>query len=126
MFADSSSSTVIDDDYTDTHVNNPHKITKREIRFDESDYLDGHFDDFDSDYMESISRTLQHTKRKKRAGSNEYFVEVLIVADRNMALYHKTTEDLIHYILTLMSHVSTICHHLEISISRENNKFLSP
>lgn len=40
--------------------------------------------------------------------NREYFIETLVVADKKMAEYHKTDEQLIHYILTLMSHVALL------------------
>lgn len=40
--------------------------------------------------------------------TNEYFVKVLVVADRSMIEYHQSTEDLKHYILILMSHAALL------------------
>jgi hypothetical protein len=45
-------------------------------------------------------------KRKKRSYSQEYFIEIMVVADKKMAEYHG--DGLYHYILTLMSIVSTL------------------
>jgi hypothetical protein len=42
--------------------------------------------------------------RSKRSYSQEYFIEIMVVADKKMAEYHG--EGLYHYILTLMSIVS--------------------
>lgn len=43
--------------------------------------------------------------RRKRTGNQEYHIETMVVADKKMTQYHNTDDDLIHYILTLMSHV---------------------
>jgi hypothetical protein len=45
--------------------------------------------------------------RNKRSYSQEYFVEIMVVADKKMADYHG--DGLYHYILTLMSIVSILC-----------------
>jgi hypothetical protein len=44
--------------------------------------------------------------RSKRSYSQEYFVEIMVVADKKMAEYHG--DGLYHYILTLMSIVSIL------------------
>ena len=45
-------------------------------------------------------------RRRRRSVSQERFVEILVVADGKMVSYHG--DNLVHYILTLMSVVSTI------------------
>jgi len=54
-------------------------------------------------------------RRRRRSVSHERFVEVLVVADGKMVAYHG--DNLVHYILTLMSVVSPdlINHSLFIS-----------
>lgn len=54
-------------------------------------------------------RSFSEGVKRKRSESNQYYVEILIVVDKHMYEYHKTSEALIHYILTLMSHVSIVC-----------------
>lgn len=50
---------------------------------------------------------LDHTPRRfPRSYSQEYFIEIMVVADKKMAEYHG--DGLYHYILTLMSIVSII------------------
>lgn len=44
--------------------------------------------------------------RPGHPGNREYVIETLVVADKKMAEYHRTDENLMHYILTLMSHVN--------------------
>lgn len=41
--------------------------------------------------------------RRKR--TNEYVIEIQVVVDKSTAEYHKTEENLQHYVFTLMSHV---------------------
>lgn len=48
---------------------------------------------------------------------SEYYVKVLVVADRSMMQYHQSDEDLRHYILTLMSHVALLYKHASIGNS---------
>ena len=50
-----------------------------------------------ADYYDPVTRAT-------RSHSNEYFVEIMVVADKKMAEYHG--DGLYHYILTLMSIVS--------------------
>jgi hypothetical protein len=54
-------------------------------------------------YDESGLHMLQ---RSKRSYSQEYFIEIMVVADKKMAEYHG--DGLYHYILTLMSIVSIL------------------
>ncbi|KDQ65246.1 A disintegrin and metalloproteinase with thrombospondin motifs 9 [Zootermopsis nevadensis] len=54
---------------------------------------------------------LSAPKRNKRSYSQEYFIELMVVADKKMAEYHG--DGLYHYILTLMSIVSTLLLLLE-------------
>ncbi|KRZ36996.1 A disintegrin and metalloproteinase with thrombospondin motifs gon-1, partial [Trichinella pseudospiralis] len=55
--------------------------------------------------------------RYKRSYSREYFVELLVVADARMRLYHR--HNLENYVLTLLSLVATVYRHpsLEASLS---------
>lgn len=74
--------------------------------------------DYDSDYLhhmhvgtrgedpndQNSSEKHYHRKRSKRSFSEEYFVEMLVVADSSMANYHGG--DVENYILALMYIVS--------------------
>lgn len=53
-----------------------------------------------------FQRSFSDGAKRKRSDSNEYYVEILIVVDKHMYEYHRNSDELIHYILTLMSHVS--------------------
>lgn len=102
-FFPDTTSTIITDNTTAIQTST-HTITKRETRLDDSH--GNHI--IARRHLSWVYKSLDNSKRKKRTGSNEYIIEILVVADKNMAQYHKTKEDLIHYILTLMSHVSTV------------------
>jgi hypothetical protein len=52
------------------------------------------------------SRNSGNGRRRRRSVSQERFVEILVVADGKMVSYHG--DNLVHYILTLMSVVSPI------------------
>jgi hypothetical protein len=103
-FCFSESDSIVEDDFGSSVVSLPtgHSITKRQIIFDEV----GEFP------VQESSRTPREadwpvnydTDRK----SNEYFVKVLVVADRSMIQYHQSNEDLKHYILILMSHAALL------------------
>lgn len=86
-----------------------HTITKRDIIFD----------DVGEEEELSIVPENRETLRTTREASwpvnyendrktNEYFLKVLVVADRSMVQYHQSTEELKHYILILMSHAALI------------------
>lgn len=45
------------------------------------------------------------TTRQEWTVNHEFFVEVMVVADKKMLDYHKTKEDLLVYIKALMHHV---------------------
>lgn len=75
--------------------------------------------DYDSDYLHQVHSGTrgedpdEHSlneknlrKRSKRSISEEYFVEMLVVADSSMASYHGG--DVENYILALMYIVSTL------------------
>lgn len=98
--------TIVNDDFPI----NQRRRTKREVVYDD-------FSEFSTEKLESYSRPArdlswfqrsfsEDTTKKKRSDNNEYYVEILIVVDKHMYEYHRTSDDLIHYILTLMSHVS--------------------
>lgn len=85
-----------------------HTITKREIIFDDV-----------GEEAEEPSPENRETFRTTREASwpvnyesdgktNEYFVKVLVVADRSMVQYHQSMEELKHYILILMSHAALL------------------
>lgn len=104
--------TVLDDDFALFGADHEHLITKRDVRID---YLDNPYGE-DPDYAEErrrSTRDLSWTEKsvefipiEENNSNQEYHIATMVVADKKMAQYHNTDEDLIHYILTLMSHVS--------------------
>lgn len=98
--------TIVNDDFPSYQ----RRRSKREIIYDD-------FNEPYTEKIESYSRPardlswfqnsfIDDTVKGKRTENNEYYVEILIVVDKHMYKYHRTSDDLIHYILTLMSHVS--------------------
>lgn len=53
-----------------------------------------------------------HIEYQPRHSNHEYFIEVMVVADKRMADYHK--EKLHFYIMTLMSHVRIILYRVSV------------
>lgn len=102
--------TIVNDDFPSYQ----HRRSKREIVYDDD------FSEISTEKLESYSRPARDlswfqrsfpddsSAKRKRSDSNEYYVEILIVVDKHMYDYHRTSDDLIHYILTLMSHVSLL------------------
>lgn len=103
--------TIISDDFPTYHQREKHRRTKREIVYDD-------FSEFSTEKLETYSRPARDLSRlysssfsddfieRKHSESDEYYIEILIVVDKVMYEHHRTSDDLIHYILTLMSHVS--------------------
>ncbi|KAJ8921175.1 hypothetical protein NQ315_013647 [Exocentrus adspersus] len=106
--------TIIEDDYEIVEQRRDHIRRKREIVVDEeaeTAYIDKCAVDTEKEYpfSDTLSRTPREIEWSSYAKtSKEYFVKVLVVADRTMVKYHVRDEDLEHYILTLMSHVSLL------------------
>lgn len=71
-------------------------------------FLSDEFDDegYVEDEAEYFNETSHHIRRRrvKRSPSQEYFIEIMVVADSKMADYHGS--ELNAYVLTLMSIVS--------------------
>lgn len=95
--------TLIEDDVGPESAEKPYKhiINKRDILFDIID------DQMESKEKNQVYRTTRNTDwmENYEKSSHEYFIKLLIVADKTMVQYHKTDDGLKHYILTLMSHV---------------------
>ncbi|XP_018561715.1 A disintegrin and metalloproteinase with thrombospondin motifs 9 isoform X2 [Anoplophora glabripennis] len=106
--------TIIEDDYEIVERHRDHIRKKREIVVDEETktaYIETCDIDTDKDYsiLDELSRATREIEWGSYAKtSQEYFVKVLVVADESMVKYHVRDDDLHHYILTLMSHVSLI------------------
>lgn len=90
-----------------------HEIVKRNVVYDDIDTeLPSKHPKFDfwgkriTRDVGKLHRYNGYEIRKSSGGHHEYFIKTMVVADRLMLEYHKTREDLVHYILTLMSHVS--------------------
>ncbi|KAK9754190.1 ADAM-TS Spacer 1 [Popillia japonica] len=99
---------VIDDDflpYSDTS----HERSKREVLlFDDVDNFDDISENFESRrWIRGTNGRRKSAVRTKRT-DHEYFIEVLVVADKSMVIYHKDRDTLIQYILILMSHVGIL------------------
>lgn len=111
-------------------TNNNHTISKRDIAFDDIDtelYRDSittHLEDEqpkqsstndnDNNFQraqrdtEWVSSSSTNRNEHSSNNNNEYFIKVLVVADKTMLDYHQRDDDLQHYILTLMSHVALL------------------
>lgn len=89
--------------YSDTS----HERSKREVLlFDDVDNFDDISENFESRrWIRGTNGRRKSAVRTKRT-DHEYFIEVLVVADKSMVIYHKDRDTLIQYILILMSHVS--------------------
>ncbi|XP_060533240.1 A disintegrin and metalloproteinase with thrombospondin motifs 9 isoform X2 [Cylas formicarius] len=104
--------TIIEDDFpaeiVERRSQKHHSVGKRDIFFDDSGSDDVIYDVRES--AEEIYRTTREVDYDVgyNRGSREYFVKVLVVADKAMVEYHKTTEELTRYILILMSHVALL------------------
>lgn len=95
-----------------------HSIRRRDLRFDDLDTQQDfkpldfmnehvenpfHLNDY-GDYTRN-SRQADYWPPREVKRSHNYFVEVMLVVDKSMIDYHKTEENLNHYIMTLMNHV---------------------
>lgn len=86
--------------------------TKREAYF--GDDVKNFDDIIHETYTIENRRTVRGITHSRRIGKgvrtkrtdHEYFIEVLVVADKKMAEYHGSHDNLVQYILTLMSHVN--------------------
>ncbi|XP_063930505.1 A disintegrin and metalloproteinase with thrombospondin motifs 9-like isoform X2 [Zophobas morio] len=91
---------IVEDDFGTSVVAIPstHTITKRQTIFDDIE---------EPPHTES-SRLPREADWPADRKTNEYFVKVLVVADRSMIQYHQSNDDLKHYILILMSHAALL------------------
>lgn len=98
--------TIIDDDFLIGKEEYKHFVHKRDLtQFRRS--INVLFEDENIEFVPIAP--------KARSGNHqEFHIETLIVADKTMAQYHNTDEDLNHYILTLMSHVALLFKHATI------------
>ncbi|XP_049824532.1 A disintegrin and metalloproteinase with thrombospondin motifs 9 isoform X2 [Aethina tumida] len=107
-----------------------HSIRRRDLRFDDLDTQQDfkpldfmnehvenpfHLNDY-GDYTRN-SRQADYWPPREVKRSHNYFVEVMLVVDKSMIDYHKTEENLNHYIMTLMNHVSLLFKHSSIGNS---------
>ncbi|XP_008190626.1 A disintegrin and metalloproteinase with thrombospondin motifs 9 isoform X2 [Tribolium castaneum] len=91
---------IVEDDFGSSVVAIPsHTLTKRAIVDDIGD------SPFLSRKIRDADWPINYETDQK---TNEYFVKVLVVADRSMIQYHQSNEDLKHYILILMSHAALL------------------
>lgn len=105
------SSTIIDDEEMNEDISHVRK--KRDIIFNFGEHdvrlarnRTGRFSRSMLD-RSWLHKSFKTGRKKRKSENNEYFIEILLVVDKGMAEYYKSSgEDLIHYILTLMSHVS--------------------
>ncbi|XP_056632510.1 A disintegrin and metalloproteinase with thrombospondin motifs 9 isoform X2 [Diorhabda sublineata] len=109
--------TIIEEDYQETEYTiKNHRIRRRSIlqnKQDEDD-IEGTCDTVDERIWHSSADVARDDVRPRRNAewsstnriSNESFVKVLVVADSSTLKYHGDHEDLVSYILMLMSHVS--------------------
>ncbi|XP_030747517.1 A disintegrin and metalloproteinase with thrombospondin motifs 9 isoform X2 [Sitophilus oryzae] len=104
---DNGTHSIIEDDFPEEVVQTHHTIRKRDIALDEDILYD-----YVRNEENSNAENLRHARNTDYSvfskASNEYFVKVLVVADRTMLEYHQTYEDLTKYILVLMSHVALL------------------
>lgn len=96
-------------------------INKRNVRFDyveTGEMLRDYYYDTSFEKRRSIrdisasEEAFEFLPVRRKSGNQEYHIEILIVADKTMSQYHNTKDDLTHYILTLMSHVSIMIQYL--------------
>ncbi|XP_074026740.1 ADAM metallopeptidase with thrombospondin type 1 motif A isoform X3 [Leptinotarsa decemlineata] len=112
FYENSENLTIIEDDfYQETaHIPKEHLIQKREIPLNPwSQDIEGTCDVVEEKYWkkpEYTRKTRNAEWTSKFRMSNESFVKVLVVADESMVKYHLNDDELTHYILILMSHVS--------------------
>ncbi|KAF5275467.1 hypothetical protein FQR65_LT16661 [Abscondita terminalis] len=113
--------TIINDDFLFGKEEYKHFVHKRELKFDDLDTSHTRLR-FLIENRRSTRDILYETDNTEfvpiaptpRSGNQEFHIETLIVADKSMAEYHNTDEDLNHYILTLMSHVALLFKHATI------------
>lgn len=109
----SENNTVIEDAFYDI-IDQPkqHVIRKRHTHDDEDpsssdEEIEGTCEVVDEENWrtEKDQDERSRTTRNAEWGSNEFFVNVLVVADKSMLEFHHNDEDLQHYIFMIMHHV---------------------
>ncbi|KRT81997.1 hypothetical protein AMK59_4945, partial [Oryctes borbonicus] len=99
---------IIDDDFLPDSENERERSKRDLFVFDELD----HSREDDNTDSKRLARGIVQRHRFKSARTkrtdHEYFIEVLVVADKNMVEYHGHREKLVEYILILMAHVGVL------------------
>lgn len=115
--------TFIEDVFYADPVHRPkqHKLTKREVESDEDQWDTGvgMCDAVPEGVWTNVDAEDRHSRTIRNAewtsgNTNEYFVKVLIVADKSMLEHHGTYSDLQHYILTLMHTVRNFNYYVHL------------
>lgn len=94
---------VIDDDF----LPEPEDLVSRSERYKRHVHF---FDDVNSpeDGYGPQARYRHNKGARTKRTDREYFIEVLVVADKKMVAYHRDRETLVQYILIIMSHVGIL------------------
>ncbi|CAH0548960.1 unnamed protein product, partial [Brassicogethes aeneus] len=115
--------TVITDHFPE-ETRSHHVINKRDVTFDDLD-TDSSIDSLHRGEHELVPMKPEPVRSARHAvwnaevqkRSHEHFVEVMLVVDKSMMDYHRTEEELHHYIMTLMNHVTHLFKDVSVGNS---------